>query len=190
MRTRSKTTVIYADNQYTAYRVQEEVGPASNARFPLDAWTEQDVPAGVIYFSDIGAELGDGTVPRESLVGQFEGDPRVSRVRVLDGDTSHTGLMANPLVQQKILDTLGAAWLASDISTGLAGKSLRNIWNVTSDPVEMFLADGSGRRLGYSQSTGPVTELPNSVWYGGADGLGWVFGAARGAAEREDDGPG
>ena len=84
--------------------------------------------------------------------------------------------MANPLVQGKILDTLGAAWLASDISTGLARKSLRNIWNVTSDPVELFLADSSGRRLGYSQSTGPVTGLPDSVWYGGADGLGWVFG--------------
>ena len=51
-------TVIYSDNQYTAYRVQEEVGPASNARFPLDAWTEQDVPAGVIYFKDIGAVAG------------------------------------------------------------------------------------------------------------------------------------
>ncbi len=85
--------------------------------------------------------------------------------------------MANPLVQQKILDTLGAAWLASDISTGLGGTSLMNVWNVTSDPVEMFLVDGSGRRLGYSASTGPVTELPDSVWYGGADGLGWVFGA-------------
>lgn len=173
-------TVIYADNQYTAYRVQEEVGPANNARFPLDAWTEQDVPAGVIYFSDIGAVLGDGTVPRESLVGQFEGDARVNRVRVLDGDTSHSGLMANPLVQGKILDTLGAAWLPGDISTGLARKSLRDIWNVTSDPVEMFLVDDSGRRLGYSQSSGAVTELPNSVWYGDADGLGWVFGAVKG----------
>lgn len=172
-----KTTVIYSDNQYTAYRVQEEVGPASNARFPLDAWTEQDVPGGVIYFADFGAVLGDGTVPRESLVGQFEGDARVSRVRVLSGNTTHSGLMANPLVQQKILDTLDADWLASDISTGLAGTSLMNVWNVTSDPVEVFLTDGSGRRLGYSESTGPVTELPNSVWYGDADGLGWVFGA-------------
>jgi hypothetical protein len=173
---RVKTTVIYADNKFTAYRVQEEVGPAENARFPLDAWTEQDVPRDVIYYSDIGAVLGDGTVPRESLVGQFEGDSRVSRVRVLDGDTTHSGLMANRLVQQKILDTLGADWLPSDISTGLAGASLINVWNVTSDPVEMFLVDGSGRRLGYSQSTGPVSDIPGSVWYGGADGLGWMFG--------------
>lgn len=172
-----KATVIYSDAQYTAYRVQEEVGPASNARFPLDAWTEQDVPRDVTYYGDIGAVLGDGTVPRESLVGQFEGDARVNKVRVLGGNTTHSGLMANPLVQQKILDTLGAAWLASDISTGLGGTSLMNVWNVTSDPVEMFLVDGSGRRLGYSASTGPVTELPDSVWYGGADGLGWVFGA-------------
>jgi len=172
-----KTTVIYSDNQYTAYRVQEEVGPASKVLFRLDNYKEQDVPKDYIYYRDIGAVLGDGTVPRESLVGQCEGDTRVSRVRVLSGDTTHSGLMANPLVQQKILDTLGAAWLASDISTGLARKSLINLWNVTSDPVEMFLVDGSGRRLGYSQSTGPVTELPNSAWYGDADGLGWVFGA-------------
>jgi hypothetical protein len=175
-----KATVIYAENQHTAYRVREEVGPAGNARFPLDAWTEQDVPTGVTYFTDIGAVLGDGTVPRESLVGQFEGDARVTRVRVLDGNTTHSGLMANPQVQQKILDTLGAAWLPGDISTGLAGNALTNLWNVTSDPVEMFLVDASGRRLGYRESTGPVTELPNSVWYGDADGLGWVFGALEG----------
>ena len=172
-----ETTVIYADDQYNAYRVREELGPANDARLPLDCWTAQDVPSGVMYYTDIGATLGDGTVPRESLVGQFEGDARVNKVRVLGGNTTHSGLMANPLVQQKILDTLGAAWLASDISTGLGGTSLMNVWNVTSDPVEMFLVDGSGRRLGYSASTGPVTELPDSVWYGGADGLGWVFGA-------------
>jgi hypothetical protein len=62
----------------------------------------------------------------------------------------------------------------------MAGKSLINLWNVTSDPVEMFLVDGSGWRLGYSIGTGPLTEIPNSVWYGGADGLGWVFDAMQG----------
>jgi len=39
----------------------------------------------------------------------------------------------------------------------------------------MLVVDGAGRRLGYTGS-GTVTEIPNSVWFGGADGRGWVLG--------------
>ncbi|HEU4370293.1 MAG TPA: hypothetical protein VFV05_18885 [Methylomirabilota bacterium] len=36
--------------------------------------------------------------------------------------------------------------------------------------------DGQGRRLGFSAATGPLTEIPGSVWFGNADGIGWIFG--------------
>src|SRR6185436_849152 len=44
------------------------------------------------------------------------------------------------------------------------------------DPAEGFIVDRLGRRLGYSAATGPLTEIPHSVWYGNSDGIGWVFG--------------
>ena len=36
--------------------------------------------------------------------------------------------------------------------------------------------DGAGRRLGYSAATGPLAEIPDSLWLGNTDGIGWVFG--------------
>jgi hypothetical protein len=45
------------------------------------------------------------------------------------------------------------------------------------DPVEGFIVDSQGRRLGYSKSTGALNEIPNSVWFGGAEeGIGFIKG--------------
>jgi hypothetical protein len=143
----------------------------------------QDVPKDGIYYQDIVAVLGDGTVPRESAVGQFEGDSRIDLKLIGTGDTTHTGLMSNKVVQQHILDKLGVEFGEEDISTGSVPWAITqrvNAWCAISDPVEMFLVDGSGRRLGYSQGAGPVTEIPNSVWFGDADGIGWVLGTVQG----------
>ena len=41
------------------------------------------------------------------------------------------------------------------------------------DPVEGFVVDNQGRRLGYSQASGPVTEIPGSFWLGEEEGIGW-----------------
>jgi len=171
------TTVFFAENRPTEYRVYELDYAASNVRFPLDAFAEQDVSDGIIWYRGVSEVLGDGTVPKESSMGQFIDDARVRTVRVHGSKTGHTELMSNVLVQKAILDTLGAAWLESDFSTDLAKPSrFRAIWNAIADPVELVLVDGEGRRLGYTEATGPITEIPNSVWYGELDGIGWVYG--------------
>jgi Putative Ig domain/Lecithin:cholesterol acyltransferase/Domain of unknown function (DUF4114) len=48
---------------------------------------------------------------------------------------------------------------------------------VTFDPVEGFIVDSQGRRLGYSKSTGALNEIPNSLWLGEAEqGIGFIKG--------------
>lgn len=43
------------------------------------------------------------------------------------------------------------------------------------DPVEGFLVDGQGRRLGYSETIGAITEIPGSSWLGEEDGIGFFL---------------
>ena len=44
------------------------------------------------------------------------------------------------------------------------------------DPiVDAFLVDAQGNRLGWSEGTGPVQEIPNSLYVGNEDGFGWIF---------------
>jgi hypothetical protein len=56
--------------------------------------------------------------------------------------------------------------------------------------VETILVDGQGRRLGYSQATGVLTEIPGSVWFGEADGFGYVTGSLAEPAHLELSGLG
>jgi len=173
----AKTNVIYADSVVTEYRVRHREGAASNVVFRLDNFAESDVPEGLIWYQGVTASVGDGTVPRESSVGQFINDNRIKRYRVTNEDVTHTGLMSNFDVQTEILDTLDAEWKIEHISEGLARESTeRALWNAYIDPVDMVIVDGSGRRFGYTAATGPITEIPNSVWFGGDQGIGWIFG--------------
>ncbi|MFO0959469.1 MAG: Calx-beta domain-containing protein [Isosphaeraceae bacterium] len=48
------------------------------------------------------------------------------------------------------------------------------------DPVDAVLVDAEGRRLGYTAATGPLTEIPGSVYLGDADGLGFTLGDVAG----------
>ena len=85
--------------------------------------------------------------------------------------------MSNFDVQKDILDTLNAEWQIEHISKGLARQSTaKALWCAYIDPVDMIIVDGSGRRFGYTAATGPITEIPNSVWFGGDQGIGWIFG--------------
>src|SRR5262249_49532230 len=122
---------------------------------------------------------GDGTVPLDSSLYQFQSDNRVTIVRVQGPD--HTGLVSNRDSQLRILDILGHQLAPDQISqSGLC--IIQCLWNATraaylNDPVRTgFLVDDGGRRLGYSPETGPIAEIPNSMWLGQADGLGFVFG--------------
>ncbi|NIV31075.1 MAG: hypothetical protein GWN58_16755, partial [Anaerolineae bacterium] len=118
------TVVFYASRELTAHQMREMNSAASNVVFPMDAvFDEQDVAEGTIWYQDIVDTVGDGTVPSLSAAGQFEGDGRIEVIRVTDGDTTHTGLMANRQVQTAILDVLGIDWRETEISTGLAAES-------------------------------------------------------------------
>ena len=170
------TVVFYASRELTAHQMQEMNTAASNVVFPMDAIFEQDVADGTIWYQDIVDTVGDGTVPSLSAAGQFEGDGRIEVIRVTDGDTTHTGLMANRQVQTGILDVLGIDWRNVTISTGLAAQSGGNIFMALTDPVGAIVIDGQGRRLGWTPDTGILAEMPNSVWYGEGDGIGFVYG--------------
>jgi probable HAF family extracellular repeat protein len=183
----------------TPVTVRQRVGPAGGhfgfrtiAAF-ADAFS-RDAGPGEVWYEDIVAPLsGDGTVPLDSSRDQFLGDSRVVLMPFTQGpggntagDVSHTALPYNVDVQAAILQTLGATFDPGDISTGLAGFGLPVIGcaagcsNFGLDPVDGFLVDGQGRRLGFSAATGPLAEIPGSVWFGTSEGMGWVFGDAPG----------
>jgi hypothetical protein len=170
------TAVFFASEELTAHQMRERDNAAMDVVFPMDAHFEKDVAAGTIWYQDIADFVGDGTVPSLSAAGQFSGDGRIESYHVLDGDKSHTGLMGNPEVQVDILDILGIDWREVEISTGLAAPSGWDILFALSDPVGFLLVDGQGRRLGWTPDTGVLAEIPNSVWYGEGDGIGFVFG--------------
>ena len=84
--------------------------------------------------------------------------------------------MANPHVQLDILEILGADWEETEISMRRASISPWNFVFALTDPVGLLLVDGQGRRLGWTPETGVLTEIPDSVWYGEGDGLGFASG--------------
>ena len=116
-------------------------------------------------------------MPLQSAIGQFENDPNVTLWPVTTGDESHTGLVSNLAVQGRILSKLGFPLPESQLSNSFFKIHPLNCLSVISDPVETILTDGNGKRLGYTQATGVLTEIPNSVWFGDSDGMGWVFGS-------------
>ena len=125
-----------------------------------------------------------------------------------NGNTSdtvdHTGIVSNKDVQKLILQTLGVnldeklistniqsnlpSWVlsgGSQTGAGLTNDLFDNAGIFSIDPVEGFLVDGQGRRLGYSQATGIVEEIPNSFWVGDTEGLGLIGGLVEGPIQLE-----
>ncbi|MEO5819230.1 MAG: HYR domain-containing protein [Vicinamibacteraceae bacterium] len=198
----STVTVIYGTNGgeggLTPVQTTEALGPTFTLLGSRPIATFEDFlgrnarPNETFYVDVVAPDSGDGTVPLESSIGQFLFDPRVSLQPFTTGvntagSVGHTELMSNVDVQRAILATLGVTVNdPSDISTGLAGPTTEVVCavsgclNVIFDPVEGFVADAQGRRLGFTTATGPLTEIPGSVWFGNADGIGWVFGAVEG----------
>jgi hypothetical protein len=174
-------TVIYGTSQDTQWVTRELTGPAENVLSPFTDFFPNDAAAGTPYYLDIaGSANGDGTVPILSAASQFINDPRVMLVPITDGvttsyTTNHTSLVGNLDVQIIILNRLGIPYELSNIHGG-AGASLQSVLTVISDPVEIVVQDGLGRRLGYTGATGKLEEIPGSIWIGTAEGTGWLFG--------------
>jgi pimeloyl-ACP methyl ester carboxylesterase len=195
-----KATVIYGAGEPTFTFVTEQEGPSGKDDTiwsfhnmyrdaqPGEPWFQDDTDINGRPVGD-----GDGTVPVLSAIGQFTDgsstDPRVTLQPYTKGEhtvdeVTHVELMYNRDVQRLILQKLGASFKYEDISTDkhlnirmlYNGLKKSKILQSTHDPVEGFVVDGAGRRLGYSAATGTLTEIPNSLWFGDTDGMGWVFG--------------
>ncbi|MFN0128339.1 MAG: hypothetical protein ACKV19_16825 [Verrucomicrobiales bacterium] len=174
-------TVIYSINNRTPVTVERRVGPAGWSDWdpisPMNDYTDRQAAAGEVWYEDIWEDnSGDGTVPRVSSFGTFANEPRVKTHQITQGDTTHTGLCSNRVVQELVFRLLGFDPAPTNLSTGLARTENILALSAGIDPVECLFIDASGRRLGYTAETGVLTEIPGSVWLGEADGIALVYG--------------
>lgn len=197
-------TVIYGESTATLSFASARQGPADEASIAQVFRMTDEVPhpAGPSerWYRDRSHDVGDLTVPRQSSRDQFLGDLRF-RVRGFSSDpastsgpgvttgtsgkTDHVGLNSNPDVQRLVLSTFGMAPITWQISTTLAavdawaaGGAVAGllIISLVADPVQTYIVDGLGRRFGWTEATGPLTEIPGSIYRGGADGFGFLAG--------------
>ena len=170
----AKVSVVYGTGKSTFDLVEKRDDFEINAVQSFTDWTRSTVLGGTIWYKDLasGGNNGDETVPIVSSAGQFLNDSRAVKYPFSVGD--HTSMMSNVEVQSTVLDILNVDYEQNNISTGTS-PGIRNVLNVIVDPVESIITDGGGNRLGYSNTTGTLTEIPNSIWFGNTDGRGWVF---------------
>lgn len=168
--------VLYGTSNETLDYVEQRDDPEFNALQSFTDWTRSSALGGTIWYKDLasGQNTGDGTVPTISAVGQFLNDNRAAKFAFTV--SNHTGMVSTLEVQSNILNILNVNYDQENIAIG-SSENVSNILNIISDPVELFVTDGVGRRLGYSNSTGRVTEIPNSSWFGNTEGMGYVFGS-------------
>lgn len=190
------TLVVYGDGTVTPIMVEKREGDLLSLLNPPCIVSVVEFGCTLPEFGDIwyveeSRSAGDGTVPAISAAGQFDGTPGVTLLPMRDGvggntagSVEHTGLVSNPDVQRRILETLAINPDLVALSTDLLRGPASALWDASPhmaagifslDPVEGFLVDAQGRRLGYSAATGPVTEIPESVWLGETNGIGWFF---------------
>uniref|UniRef100_A0A7V2ZIU6 T9SS type A sorting domain-containing protein n=1 Tax=Ignavibacterium album TaxID=591197 RepID=A0A7V2ZIU6_9BACT len=168
--------VLFGNGQNTFDYVQERTDGEFNAIQSFTDWTRSSVLPGTLWYKDMinSDNNGDGTVPLQSSIGQFLGDSRA--ILLPFGVSNHTGMVQTIPVQSTVLDILNINYDQSTISTG-SGADFGNVLSIISDPVESVITDGLGRRVGYTNSTGKLTEIPNSLWIGNTEGMGYVFGS-------------
>ena len=175
-------TVIYGTNEPTRDSVAETEPDVYTA---LEGGVAED-----------STRQGDNTVSLFSAAGLYElfPNPRIDLRPFTNGENTadgvnHSQLPSNTDVQELILDTLGVQLERDQIVTSLRipniGSLGSEVLGVTTtflglDPVEGFLVDSLGRRVGYSRATGPLTEIPGSFWLGDEDGLGGFSSAVEG----------
>ncbi|HEY6563225.1 MAG TPA: hypothetical protein VIY86_01890, partial [Pirellulaceae bacterium] len=182
----SRLIVVYGDGETTPFQVTKEIcGVVScpDRYSMLDSYTDNDRVSGDAYWTESTTTEGDQTVPRISLVGQFENDTRVIKSGWVKGQNTndavdHAAIVMNRDVQRAILKFLGNEPAGIEISypSQRGATGLNDGWTLMADPVEAIITDANGKRLGYSLATGVLAEIPNSVYVGESDGLGFIFG--------------
>lgn len=184
--------VIYGNGVSTPTTVTKVLTADPATADPQYSITEKlyHYPApGTFYYHENYTTAGDATVPLASAQAGFTTD--TDQVTLLGyqngvnttGDVSHTGIVSNPDVEMKILNMFGYVVKPNQISTGHASPLYTNAGNIAAlivDPSEAVVTDAQGRRFGYTQATGPLTEIPGSEYIGGADGFGLIFGPVDG----------
>ncbi len=198
----ARTVVMFGASKSTPTAVKEFTGPLASNNASVLSFTDLSfrVPeSGLDWYLALALPThGDGTVPLESLSDLFAFDQDVERIafctnrecqggsgNTVTGDgVAHTDIVANRDVQLNILKKLGHPLLFSQISTGKqTTKSFQikeaavpfNAINYYLDPVDALLIDSEGNRLGFTESTGPLNEIPGSTWFGGRIGIGWIL---------------
>jgi VCBS repeat-containing protein len=198
-----KVTVIYGTSEETVTTITKQVGETNLFFDEIAKFTDfnprEPFPEEEWYLDNKLVANGDGTVPLQSSAGQFLSNPKPGKIELrpftkgfnTNDTVTHTGLVSNVDVQKLIFNKLGFSIEDSKISKNLEKTNVTNVFNAVKgnipgfsylilDPVEGFLVDANGNRLGYSQATGPITEIPNSVWFGQEDGIGFLFGSISG----------
>ena len=202
----ARNMVVYGTSVETPESVREQVGDIidvfvhdSGEIVSFDSITARDAFVGEKYFEDVSG-VGDGTVPLTSSEDLFKNDgitelfafSEPGKARPGDittsGEIAHTDLMSNNDVQTLVRNVfvvdpaeqgaISALGQRSGLSLGL--DVVLPILTLTVDPVEAIVVDSEGNRLGFTQQTGPLQEIPGSVYLGGADGIGWVGTGAAG----------
>ncbi len=191
----SNVVDIYGDSVTTTTGVVQRIGSGGSV-VPFDDYTSVPTFPGQIWYQQQKTpNSGDGTVPTASLVSNFANNPdRVTLMPFSSNDpllkVDHLGIVANPNVEAAILDVIDPTHTGA-ISSGHSYDldTLKYILNINIDPVQAVLTDTDGKRLGYTQATGVLAEIPNSVYFGQGDGIGWVLGPTAGTPSLNLTGP-
>ncbi len=180
-----QVNVIYGSGLSTDISSTAEIGPIDNSVgipirsvFPFDTGHPQVPSTNQPWYLDQFAPNGDGTVPA-SAADPFEGITTVRTFNV--GAVEHQALPSDPLSQTVALQSLGLNTSLDSISTSLSYSGPRALatWEIQYriDPVGTVLTDDQGRPLGDTPETGPLEEIPDSVFLGDSStGIGIAFG--------------
>jgi hypothetical protein len=181
----AQTMIIAGTGVPTVCSATTHVGPADNVFRRMGDYRATDVAAGQTFYDDVLCDLcasepescGDGTVPRISGADFADGDPRFEIKRFEGLNHGEIVALTGPLSQ--VCARLGVPVGSGTLSTGRADLSvwriLRDQVSIILDPVDGYVEDSLGRRLGFTAATGALTEIPGSVWDGDADGLGFAW---------------
>ena len=204
----TRTTVIYGYGEPTPEAITRKQGPdllTLNIVQKFIEWYGHNPGSGEEWALDYTSPIinhdfsGDGTVPTISSSRAFRDDVvRLNKFKLElypaagagpQFDVTHLGLLHNQAVENTILIQLCVPFHPSDVCTDQQASWTSTLWSgarvaagsivAVWDPVDGFIVDGAGRKLGFSNSSGGLTEIPNSLHFGDQNGIGWVFGAVQ-----------